>query len=51
MKIGLVIIGDEILSGRRKDRHFEKSIEIMVKASMAMKPLCEGALDATARPK
>ena len=28
MKIGLVIIGDEILSGRRKDRHLEKSIEI-----------------------
>jgi molybdopterin-biosynthesis enzyme MoeA-like protein len=29
VKIGLVIIGDEILSGRRKDRHFEKSIEIL----------------------
>ena len=29
MNIGLVIIGDEILSGRRKDRHLEKSIEIL----------------------
>ena len=28
MNIGLVIIGDEILSGRRKDRHLEKSIDI-----------------------
>jgi molybdopterin-biosynthesis enzyme MoeA-like protein len=29
VNIGLVIIGDEILSGRRKDRHLEKSIEIL----------------------
>ena len=29
VNIGLVIIGDEILSGRREDRHLEKSIEIL----------------------
>lgn len=28
LKIGLLIIGDEILSGKRQDRHFSKAIEI-----------------------
>ena len=29
IKIGLLIIGDEILSGKRQDRHFPKAIEIV----------------------
>ena len=29
MEVGLVIIGDEILSGKRQDRHLTKSIEIL----------------------
>lgn len=29
MKIGLIIIGDEILSGKRQDRHFGKVIELL----------------------
>lgn len=29
MKIGLIIIGDEILSGRRQDKHLPKLIEIL----------------------
>lgn len=29
MAIGLIIIGDEILSGKRKDRHFDKMIELL----------------------
>lgn len=28
LRIGLLIIGDEILSGKRQDRHFSKAIEI-----------------------
>ena len=28
LRIGLLIIGDEILSGKRQDRHFPKAIEI-----------------------
>ena len=39
MKIGVVIIGDEILSGRRKDRHFEKSIEILHARGLKMSGL------------
>jgi molybdopterin-biosynthesis enzyme MoeA-like protein len=29
MTIGLIIIGDEILSGKRQDKHFAKAIEIL----------------------
>ncbi|TQV82401.1 competence/damage-inducible protein A [Exilibacterium tricleocarpae] len=29
MHIGLIIVGDEILSGRRQDRHFTKVVEIL----------------------
>jgi molybdopterin-biosynthesis enzyme MoeA-like protein len=29
MAIGILIIGDEILSGKRKDKHFAKAIEIL----------------------
>ena len=28
-KIGLVIVGDEILSGRRQDKHLSKIIEML----------------------
>lgn len=36
MNIGAVIIGDEILSGRRQDRHFSKLIEILRVRSLAL---------------
>lgn len=36
MNIGAVIIGDEILSGRRQDRHFPKLIEILRARSLAL---------------
>lgn len=29
MQYGILVIGDEILSGRRKDRHLEKAIELL----------------------
>ena len=29
MKIGLIIVGDEILSGKRQDKHFAKLIELL----------------------
>ena len=29
MKVGLLVIGDEILSGKRQDRHFGKVIELL----------------------
>ncbi|WP_043113664.1 competence/damage-inducible protein A [Solimonas soli] len=29
MKVGLLVIGDEILSGKRQDRHFAKVIELL----------------------
>jgi molybdopterin-biosynthesis enzyme MoeA-like protein len=29
MAIGLIIIGDEILSGKRKDKHFDKMVELL----------------------
>ena len=30
-KFGALIIGDEILSGKRKDKHFEKIIALLAK--------------------
>lgn len=33
---GLLIIGDEILSGRRKDKHLEHAIEIMAKRNLQL---------------
>lgn len=36
MRIGLLIIGDEILSGRRKDRHLQNLIELL--APRGLKP-------------
>ena len=29
MKFGLIIIGDEILSGKRQDKHLAKVIELL----------------------
>ena len=29
MNIGLIIIGDEILSGKREDKHFAKVVELL----------------------
>ena len=29
VRIGLVIVGDEILSGKREDKHLNKTIELL----------------------
>lgn len=34
--IGLIIIGDEILSGRRQDKHLAKAIELLGERGMAV---------------
>jgi len=36
MGIGLIIIGDEILSGKRSDRHFPAVIDILKKRGMQL---------------
>ncbi|MFN9449607.1 MAG: molybdopterin-binding protein, partial [Rubrivivax sp.] len=36
MHIGLIIIGDEILSGRRQDKHLGKVIEILSARGMQL---------------
>ena len=36
MNIGLIIIGDEILSGKRKDAHLPKVIELLSARGMAL---------------
>lgn len=36
MAIGLIIIGDEIMSGKRTDRHFQTVIEILKKRGMQL---------------
>jgi molybdopterin-biosynthesis enzyme MoeA-like protein len=36
MKIGLIIIGDEILSGKRQDKHLAKVIELLNARGMAL---------------
>ncbi len=36
MKIGLIIIGDEILSGRRQDKHLAKVIELLSARGLAL---------------
>lgn len=36
MAIGALIIGDEILSGRRRDKHFAKVIELLAARGMAL---------------
>ncbi len=34
-RIGLIIIGDEILSGRRQDKHLPRAIELLNEWGMA----------------
>jgi molybdopterin-biosynthesis enzyme MoeA-like protein len=36
MKIGLIIVGDEILSGRRQDKHLSKVIELLTSRGLAL---------------
>jgi len=36
MSIGILIIGDEILSGKRQDKHFAKAIEILGKRGLEL---------------
>jgi len=36
MEIGVIIIGDEILSGKRQDRHFARSVEILAKRGLSL---------------
>lgn len=36
MKVGLIIIGDEILSGKREDRHLAKCIELLAERGMSL---------------
>jgi molybdopterin-biosynthesis enzyme MoeA-like protein len=33
MAIGLIIIGDEILSGKRTDQHFPKVVQMLKRAA------------------
>jgi molybdopterin-biosynthesis enzyme MoeA-like protein len=37
MNIGLIIIGDEILSGKRQDKHLPKVIELLSARGLALK--------------
>jgi len=36
MAIGLIIIGDEILSGKRRDQHFPKMVELLAERGMQL---------------
>ena len=36
MAIGLIIIGDEILSGRRVDQHFSKVVQLLAARGMKL---------------
>ena len=36
MSFGLVVIGDEILSGKREDKHFAKAIELLAARGLAL---------------
>ena len=35
-RIGLIIVGDEILSGRRQDKHFSKVVELLSARGMQL---------------
>ena len=35
-KVGLIIVGDEILSGRRQDKHLTKVIELLTDRGMEL---------------
>ena len=42
-RFGLIVIGDEILSGRRQDKHLAKMIELLSeRIKFVMGPLCSG---------
>ena len=36
MAFGLLIVGDEILSGKRSDKHFSKVIELLAARGLAL---------------
>src|SRR5690606_36529753 len=36
MAIGLIIIGDEILSGKRTDKHFPKAVELLAARGLSL---------------
>src|SRR5690606_36378143 len=36
MAIGLIIIGDEILSGKRADKHFPKTVELLAARGLSL---------------
>jgi molybdopterin-biosynthesis enzyme MoeA-like protein len=36
MAFGMIIIGDEILSGRREDKHLRKLIEVLAERGLAL---------------
>lgn len=36
MEIGLIIVGDEILSGRRRDKHFANVVELLAKRGLQL---------------
>ncbi|MBL8286972.1 MAG: competence/damage-inducible protein A [Rubrivivax sp.] len=36
MNIGLIVVGDEILSGKRKDKHLERVIELLAARGLAL---------------
>jgi molybdopterin-biosynthesis enzyme MoeA-like protein len=35
-RFGLIVIGDEILSGRRQDKHMSKLIELLVERGLSL---------------
>ena len=39
MTIGAIIIGDEILSGKRQDKHFAKVVELLGARGMTLERL------------
>jgi uncharacterized protein (DUF58 family) len=38
-RFGLIVIGDEILSGRRQDKHLAKMIELLSERGLSLSPL------------
>ena len=36
MNFGLIIIGDEILSGKRQDKHFARVVELMTARGLSL---------------
>ena len=36
MHIGLIVIGDEILSGKRQDKHLARTLEMLAQRGMAL---------------